>query len=254
MCQHGCAVDPRAVGYGDPRYPERPTFKSITGVAFLKSLCSLRDDPGSYATVSRNSDSLHCLVKNCGLRWNESAQRWLGATEELLTQGFAVGPVTKDRMNDGHVGGYTVSSCFNLRRDGRNPLAVKHAAGNTVHPQSSGMCAFWIVQHVLVPNMDSDICTSGIEKDVSQDKVADAMDMIDNVDSAGNAADVPHVPVAHDVSGPPLVAGAAVLSAQGLPTLPTPTAQSNRPSPQSILDTVMGITTRSCDTLHGSGK
>ena len=46
-----------SVGYGDPAHPAKASFRSITGVAFLNSLCSLRGDPGSYPTVSRNEDS-----------------------------------------------------------------------------------------------------------------------------------------------------------------------------------------------------
>ena len=151
-----------SVGYGDPAHPAKASFRSITGVAFLNSLCSLRDDPGSYPTVSRNEDSLHCLVKNCGLRWNEKLRRWMSSTEELMTQGFVVGPIAKARFPE-------VSCSFNVQRQGRTPLAIKHAAGDTVHPQSSGLCSFWMVQHVLVPSATQSAGSTGVVGDTVPD-------------------------------------------------------------------------------------
>ena len=134
--------------YGDPADPTRASYRSICGVAFQSSLCSLRDDPTSYQTVSRNGDSLHCLVKNCGLRWCEGYHRWATSTEELLTQGFPVGPIIKARYAAAVALGQRpedeICCSFNIQRDDRSPLNIKAAGGNTVHPSTLNvaLCAF----------------------------------------------------------------------------------------------------------------
>ena len=138
--------------YGDPADPTRASYRSICGVAFQSSLCSLRDDPTSYQTVSRNGDSLHCLVKNCGLRWCEGYHRWATSTEELLTQGFPVGPIIKARYAAAVALGQRpedeICCSFNIQRDGRTPWKIKAAGGNTVHPQCSALCVLWTLCHV----------------------------------------------------------------------------------------------------------
>ena len=138
--------------YGDPADPTRASYRSICGVAFQSSLCSLRDDPTSYQTVSRNGDSLHCLVKNCGLRWCEGYHRWATSTEELLTQGFPVGPIIKARYAAAVALGQRpedeICCSFNIQRDDRSPLNIKAAGGNTVHPQCSALCVLWTLCHV----------------------------------------------------------------------------------------------------------
>ncbi len=138
--------------YGDPADPTRASYRSICGVAFQSSLCSLRDDPTSYQTVSRNGDSLHCLVKNCGLRWCEGYHRWATSTEELLTQGFPVGPIIKARYAAAVALGQRpedeICCSFIIQRDDRTPWKIKAAGGNTVHPQCSALCVLWTLCHV----------------------------------------------------------------------------------------------------------